>query len=391
MLSLEKPKNKPKKKDPDSKVVNFTRREIDDYRRSIVNRNRNDNLIDIASRIDKKLQQGASLGKLEKRDIRGYDIPSPENILLFSGYNPNGNPSTKKLTKKLTGEKERRYEYASPEAFNSERLQATQVMWSRDERKVQKDVPRFMGMEIDRTYSYIDYMNRELDVSNMFTESAESSEIFDITLNYLLANQNIDTLMAHSTGAQVLLTFLDVLSRYVYRADFDSIPISLRRKMVELEMNGLKLDDIYRSLLSKINVIQIVRGNVDISVLRDMNLKLVQDFKTHNIQIFNYYNPQDSIINGVQKLQNVKKLLNKKLRNVYSEDYRPVGNQIIEMSELGENWSGYSIINRLNQGSGELSHEGSIMDPRSVEEYYRDRSDYLNSLQNLDSSGSIAA
>ena len=302
-------------------------------------------------------------------------LPTPDQVAIIAGFNPHGNPSTREFFANQLGEYDPQSAYQTPQ-LSSNDIQGLAIPWGYTNRK--QGIKSFGESEqrnlhiAQQVKELFDYYEKEFQAADMYSGSQESIEVFTIVFNYLRSHERLDTIMAHSTGAKALISFLDVIATYVYGTHSKNIPEAIQRHLDDMSRAGLNFQSFLFDLFSHIKVIQFVRGNTNLDDITNMHPKLRDILILNDVSIVNYYHPKDYILTSAQLHNRLKRFFGKN----HHDQYQPIGKtRIPSYLEGGEK---LAISNIQLQEGGIDGHNDAIFDVATVGRMLEDRSYLIN-------------
>jgi hypothetical protein len=270
-----------------------------------------------------------NLSKLENK------LPETVQVAFISGFSPHGNQLTAELIRRLHGEFDQ-LNALHPKEFYKNGINGVTIYWDNKSRggmhsqidllniSAENNLNNFNKKIVKLPDSFIKYYYSELLAADIFSGSKESAVIFEILFNYFLSYKEIDTIMAHSTGAKVILSFLDIIFTYRdmikgLQLDHKQIPWVIVDFLDKMTNNYFDIEVFTSNLLNRIKLIQLIRPNATFEDLSGINRNLLKALNDYNIKIINYYHPEDWILLVAQALTNELQKISKKKSNIFSK------------------------------------------------------------------------
>jgi hypothetical protein len=248
---------------------------------------------------------------------QGIDIPSPETVAWFGGFNPFGS-KLDPVFKKMLGWHDLSDNKNVPqvEANNED---GVKVDW---DKKARLDNVIEKKWE-DPIASFFDHYKTEFAAADIMGGAESSVTVFNITMNTFLTNDNLDTIMAHSTGAKVILSFLQSMACMAYGDPRDEdgnksaeLPTQLQELKLEMQKNGFNHAHFLEKIFDKVKVIQLIRGNADITDITKLHPKLIQLMSENDVKIFNYFYKDDAVLKKAETFFQLKLLAGGQIKNL---------------------------------------------------------------------------
>jgi hypothetical protein len=276
-------------------------------------------------------------------------------ICVINGLNPYVDPASQKVMKKLlggfTGEQ------FPVDVYQKNGDQRRLVTWTQEHRS---DADQTTGFK-DPFASYYAFTQREIQVANVLSGEDISLEIFNKTLAQL-HSCSMDTLVGYSTGALVLLSFLNSLAYIAYTDEHapSMLPVNLQNRYHSLKTIGFDCGMFLEKICTHLKLIQLVRANVDANYFAELHPRLRQLLIDHEVQIINYYHPVDVVLLSAQAQQQIAK----------QNFFQPMGTQKISDPEL-------LVINKKWGTWGRKSHSRVATEEEYIQQLLQDRDQYV--------------